>query len=131
MGLHTKETEHGHTVHFKADKYRPLREDGTEAGGIGCLEMVRIEGDSPIRCKSAGGNGSGSGSGWGRVEGSRRDGVVGDYGQELMSGDIPYRFKHIIGTESSIPVASVLGLELHHPNMSMLWGHIYRSKTNK
>ena len=28
-------------------------------------------------------------------------------------------------------MASVLGFELHHPNMSMLWGHRYRYKRKK
>ena len=32
------------------------------------------------------------------------------------------------GTESSVPVVSVWGLEHHHPTMSTLWGHVDRSK---
>ena len=35
---------------------------------------------------------------------------------------------NIKGTESSVPVASVRGLEQHHPTMSTLWGHRDRSK---
>ena len=46
--------------------------------------------------------------------------MVGDYGQELNIGGIVQRIKYIRGTESSIPMASALVLELHHPNMSML-----------
>ena len=46
--------------------------------------MVGTKGDRPSGCDGAGG----SGSGWGRREVNRRDGSVGDDGQELKTGDI-------------------------------------------
>ena len=44
----------------------------------------------------------------------------GDRGGSLLSGELAPNIK---GTEYSVPVASVRGLERHHPTMSMLWRH--------
>ena len=42
-----------------------------------------------------------------------------------------YHTKYIIGTESSVSLDYVMGLELHHPIMSTLWEHGDQSKINK
>ena len=64
-------------------------------------------------------NGTTSGSGW-----RGRDGT-GDMGEG--------RIRRVCerGIESSVPVASILGLEHHHPIMSKLWGHGGRPKRKR
>ena len=89
--------------------------------------MVGTGGNIPSRRKGAGD----VGSEWGRGEGRRRYRAMGENGQELKTGDIMYRIKHIRGVEYSIPMSYVLGLEIHHPTTSMPWGHGDRSKRNK
>ena len=59
MGLYLKEEEHGCAVHCDAANYGPLQEDGAEAGGLGCLEMVETDGDRLRGCDDAGGRRSG------------------------------------------------------------------------
>ena len=55
------------------------------------------------------------------LEGGNR-GAEADY---CGSGTVEPNLK---GTEYSVPVASVWVLEHHHPTMSKLWEHGYRSK---
>ena len=57
--------------------------------------------------------------------------MVGSDGKEPKIWDIQYRIKYIRGTESSVSMASVLGLELRHPTMSTLWVQGDRSKKKK
>ena len=83
--------------------------------------MVISGGDNPSGYEGAGSGGGGSRQG--RGEGRRRYIAVGDKGQELTTWYIKYRFKHIRGTKYITPMASVLGLELHHPTMSTMWVH--------
>ena len=71
------------------------------------------------------------GIGWGRGDRRVIGGLVGGYKKEPKTWDIQYCIKYIILTESSVPVASVLGLELHHPTMSTMWEHRYQSKIFK
>ena len=61
----------------------PLREDGAEAGGMGCSEMVGSGGDRPSGCKGVGSGGGG----WGGGYRGRRDGAAGNDRQALKAGD--------------------------------------------
>ena len=62
----------------------PLREDDVEAGGLSYSEMVGTGEDRPSGCEGMVGGSGGRGVG----EGRRRDGAVGDDGQELKAGGI-------------------------------------------
>ena len=61
--------------------------------------------------------GQGRGGGLGRTLGG---GEQGDRGNLLLWGKVAPNIKR---TEFSVPVASVQGLEQHHPTMIMLWKH--------
>ena len=76
--------------------------------------------------------GGGDGGG-GRGRGEQREvGVaVGGNRQKQKPWNITYLIKYIREIESSVPMASVLGLKLHHQTMSTLWGHRDRSKRKK
>ena len=52
-------------------------------------------------------------------------GRQGDRGDLLLWGKVATNIK---GTESSVPITSVWGLERHRPTMSMLRRHGYRVK---
>ena len=67
------------------------------------------------------GTGGVGGSGGGGIGGGgwRGGGVAGK-----LLGRTTWHYKYRTGTESSVPVASVLGLEYRHPTMSPLWVHI-------
>ena len=49
----------------------------------------------------------------------------------MKTWGITQRIKYIIRTESSVPMASDMGLELHHSTMTMLLGKGYRYKIEK
>ena len=57
-----------------------MQEDGAEAGGLGCSEMLGTGEDRPSGCEGAGDGRGGSGSGQGRGDGRSIDGAVGDNG---------------------------------------------------
>ena len=52
-------------------------------------------------------------------------------GQELKAGSTTVANLKNRGTDTSFPIASVLGLGHHNSIMSILWGHGGRSKRNK
>ena len=78
------------------------------------------------------GPGRGAGDGGGRGCGVFREGGgrYGESSRELKWEDY-IAYKYNIGTESSVPVASVMILVQHHPTTSTLWGHGGRSKMKK
>ena len=58
MGLYIKEEENGCTVHCGMADYGPMQEDGAEAGGLGCSEMMGTGEDISSGCGGASGSGS-------------------------------------------------------------------------
>ena len=77
-------TEYGRTLYCDAANSRPLREDSTEAKGMGFKDMVVAGGTRPSERKGD----SGGRSGRERGEGRRRGVAVESYGQELNTGHI-------------------------------------------